>query len=196
MQTDGFKTLKSEQPVCPSPQQGVSWARAEQTHNTVPQTLLEAGKKNPSFLKILFLQCLNLRWLHYQQQTQKLKPIQKLCCPGTHTSPPLWMPKHSGFGPKKESHHLFRRIPQGTPQVMAATSNSQLLPTFSYSLVKGSQSFHIRVKCPFPWGKSFLANVSRQNKIKDITLRLKWLYTNQIMLQVSCFEPLRGRLIG
>lgn len=195
MQTDGCKTLKSEQQVCPSPQQGVSWARAEQTHNTTPQTLLEGGKKTPSFLKIL-----SSVWIWgdfiISNKFRSLNQLKSCVVQG------LTHPLHSGcqntlfFGPKKESHLLFWWIPQGTPQVMAATSNSQLLPIFSYSLVKGSQSFRIRVKCPFPWGKSFLVNVSRQNKIKDITLRLKWLYPNQIMLQASCFEPLRGRLIG
>lgn len=160
----------------------------------MPQTLLEAGKK--PFFSQNTLQRLNLRWPHYQQSIQKLKSTQSCVVQG------LTHPFHSGcqntqfFGPKTASYPPFRWIPQGTPQVMAATSKSQLLPIFSYSLVKDSQSFLIRVKCPFPWGKSFLVNVSRQNKIKDITLRLKWLYPNQIILQASCFEPPRGQLIG
>lgn len=160
----------------------------------MPQILLEAGKK--SFFTQNTLQCLNLRSPHYQQSIQKLKSTQSCVVQGLTHPLPLWMPEHSIFGPKTVSYPPFRWIPQGTPQVMAATSKSQLLPIFSYSLVKDSQSFLIRVKCPFPWGKSFLVNVSRQNKIKDITLRLKWLYPNQIILQVSCFEPPKGWLIG
>lgn len=97
-QTHGFRTLKREQQVCLSPQQGVSWAQAEQTHNTMPQTLLEAGK-NPFFSQNT-LQCLNLSWF-------KLL-TSKLCCPGTHIFLLLWMPEYSIFGPKKVSYLLLR----------------------------------------------------------------------------------------
>lgn len=192
MQTHGFKTLKREQQVCLSPQQGVNWAQAEQTHNTIPQTLLEAGKKIPSFLKLLSNVWI---WgdLVISNRFRSLNQLKVVLSRDSHI-PSTLDARTLNFWPQESLTSSLQMKSPRYPSSHGSTSKSQLLPIFSCTLVKDRQSFLIRVKCPFPWGKSFLVNVSRQNKIKDIRLRLKW--SNQIILQASCFEPLRSQLTG
>lgn len=49
-------------------------------------------------------------------------------------------------------------------------------------------------QAPSPLRETLLVNAGRETKIKDAILRFMWLYTNQTMLQVSHFAPLRGLL--